>query len=410
MSILRLGEICSKIGSGATPKGGKNVYTDEGTALIRSQNVHNLDFVWDGLARITEEAANKLSSVTVEADDVLLNITGDSVARVCLAPIHVLPARVNQHVAIIRPDSTILNPHFLALYLASPYMQSCMFNRAAGKGASRNAITKDMIASFEVPVPSLSEQEHIVSRLSAYDSLIENNRKQIKLLEEVAQRLYREWFINLRFPGHETTQIDSKSKTPLGWTTKTIEQLCLRIQSGSTPSRNNSNYWNSAEHDWFKTAELEDHWLINSEEGISSEALEGTSVKKFPANSILMAIYASPTLGRLGLLSKEATFNQAALGFIVDERIVSKEWLFQKLYELRPEFNSIARGAGQQNISGQIVKNYEVTLPTYDLIVEYTKIVRPLYRKMLKIQTQNIVLTEARARLLPKLMSDEIEV
>ena len=98
------------------------------------------------------------------------------------------------------------------------------------------------------------------------------------------------------------------------------------------------------------------------------------------------------------------------MGFTADEKIISKEWLFQKLYELRPEFNSIARGAGQQNISGKIVKNYEVTLPSYDLIVGYTEIVRPIYRKMLKIQTQNIVLTEARNRLLPKLMSNEIEV
>ena len=267
-----------------------------------------------------------------------------------------------------------------------------------------------IIRNLPIELPSMENQKRIAGILSTYDSLIENNRKQIKLLEEAAQRLYKEWFIDLRFPGHETSEINPETDLPEGWTTKIIEQLCLRIQSGSTPSRKNPSYWDNAEYDWFKTAELEDHWLINSEENISSQALEETSVKKFPANSILMAIYASPTLGRLGLLSKEATFNQAALGFIVDEEIVSKEWLFQKLYELRPEFNSIARGAGQQNISGQIVKNYEVILPIYDLIESYTEIVRPLYRKMLKIQIQNIVLTETRDRLIPKLISGEIEV
>lgn len=217
MRTVKLGDICLKIGSGATPKGGKNVYTDTGTALIRSQNVHNLDFVWEGLARISDDAASKLANVTLEPNDVLLNITGDSVARVCLVPEEALPARVNQHVAIVRPDPEILDPRYLVLYLASPYMQSYMLNRATGKGASRNAITKDMIASFEVPAPALDTQRKTIARLSAYDSLIENNRKQIKLLEEAAQRLYKEWFIDLRFPGHESVEIDPDTGLPEGW-------------------------------------------------------------------------------------------------------------------------------------------------------------------------------------------------
>lgn len=166
MRTIKLGTVCSKIGSGATPKGGKNVYAETGTALIRSQNVHNLDFVWEGLARISDDAACKLANVTLEPNDVLLNITGDSVARVCLVPEEALPARVNQHVAIVRPDPKILDPRYLALYLASPYMQSYMLNRATGKGASRNAITKDMIASFEVPAPALDKQREIIARLS----------------------------------------------------------------------------------------------------------------------------------------------------------------------------------------------------------------------------------------------------
>lgn len=93
MRTVKLGDICLKIGSGATPKGGKNVYTDTGTALIRSQNVHNLDFVWEGLARISDDAASKLANVTLEPNDVLLNITGDSVARVCLVPEEAAPCK-----------------------------------------------------------------------------------------------------------------------------------------------------------------------------------------------------------------------------------------------------------------------------------------------------------------------------
>ena len=111
---IRLGEVCGKIGSGATPRGGSEVYRSSGVAsLIRSQNVHNNRFFYYGLAYLESRHANELANVTVEAGDVLLNITGDSVARCTQAPGDVLPARVNQHVAIIRPNRTRLNARFL---------------------------------------------------------------------------------------------------------------------------------------------------------------------------------------------------------------------------------------------------------------------------------------------------------
>ena len=118
---IRLGDCCEKIGSGATPKGGKDAYLEVGPyRLIRSQNIYNDGFSPSGLVFISDEQAQKLDGVAVQQDDVLLNITGDSVARVCLALAQYLPARVNQHVAIIRPSSKILDSRFLRYFLASP--------------------------------------------------------------------------------------------------------------------------------------------------------------------------------------------------------------------------------------------------------------------------------------------------
>ena len=118
--LLRLGDVCTKIGSGATPRGGKEVYLKDGPfALIRSQNVYNNRFNCDGLAFINHQQATELNNVEVFADDVLLNITGDSVARACQVKSDVLPARVNQHVAIIRPDPNKLSPRFLRYFLVS---------------------------------------------------------------------------------------------------------------------------------------------------------------------------------------------------------------------------------------------------------------------------------------------------
>ena len=123
---IKIGDCCTKIGSGSTPKGGSSVYKEDGVSFIRSQNVHNLEFDYDGLAHIDEKTAKKLNNVSIEENDVLLNITGDSVARTCVVPRNILPARVNQHVSIIRTKRQVINPLYLNFYLASPSMQSYM--------------------------------------------------------------------------------------------------------------------------------------------------------------------------------------------------------------------------------------------------------------------------------------------
>src|SRR5690606_30773963 len=139
---ITLGKVCSKIGSGATPRGGSSVYLEKGPyALIRSQNVHNDGFRCEGLAFISEAHAAELANVEVLEGDVLLNITGASAARACPVDPSVLPARVNQHVAIIRPDPARLDSRFLLYCLMSPRMQERLLAWAAS-GATRNALTK----------------------------------------------------------------------------------------------------------------------------------------------------------------------------------------------------------------------------------------------------------------------------
>ncbi len=150
---VTLCEYCLKIGSGATPKGGKSVYLEAGSVrLIRSQNIYNDGFKHDGLVFISEEAANQLSNVILERNDILINITGDSVARVCQVDNAILPARVNQHVAIIRPDPLHFDSRYLRYFLASPKAQSLLLTLASA-GATRNALTKRMLETLEVPKP-----------------------------------------------------------------------------------------------------------------------------------------------------------------------------------------------------------------------------------------------------------------
>ena len=172
MALMKMKEVCSKIGSGATPRGGKEAYTNSGISLIRSQNILDYSFSYEGLAYINEAQAEKLRNVTVESGDVLLNITGDSVARACMVPDELLPARVNQHVSIIRAKTdAVLSSYILYfLQMVKPHLL-----QLASGGATRNALTKGMIEDLVIEVPSIKEQEKTVSLIDKIQEQIKTN-------------------------------------------------------------------------------------------------------------------------------------------------------------------------------------------------------------------------------------------
>ena len=247
---LRLGDVCTKIGSGATPRGGQEVYLKDGPyALIRSQNVHNNRFNYDGLAFINQQQATALDNVGVFADDVLLNITGDSVARVCQVAPDVLPARVNQHVVIIRPDPNKLSPRFLRYFLLCPEIQAMLLSWA-GSGGTRNALTKRMIESLDVQAPmDMAKQRAISHILGTLDDKIELNRRMNETLEEMARALFKSWFVDFdpvraKMEGRDTglppdvaalfpdRLVDSElGEIPEGWEVKALGK-CIDVARG----------------------------------------------------------------------------------------------------------------------------------------------------------------------------------
>lgn len=181
--LVKMKDICTKVGSGATPKGGNNAYIKTGITLIRSQNIHDFYFSHDGLTHINDEQAAKLNGVRLEGDDVLLNITGDSVARACKVDNSVLPARVNQHVCIVRGDKRKVLSSYVLYYLQMKKPELLMM---ASSGATRNALTKGMIEELELDLPSLQEQKKIVSLLDDIQCKILNNNRINRNLVEYA--------------------------------------------------------------------------------------------------------------------------------------------------------------------------------------------------------------------------------
>ena len=166
--IKKLKSLTTKIGSGATPKGGRESYISEGISLVRSMNVYKGFFEYEGLAHITEAQAKELDNVTLQENDVLLNITGASVARCCILPKDVLPARVNQHVSILRTTEK-LNPVYLSNLLISDTEQRVLLGIGGAGGATREAITKTELESLDIPVPPIELQQQFVSFVQQID-------------------------------------------------------------------------------------------------------------------------------------------------------------------------------------------------------------------------------------------------
>lgn len=183
-----LADLCSKIGSGATPKGGKAAYFDKGISLIRSMNVFDYFFSYPELAHISQIQANALANVEIQQADVLFNITGVSVTRCCVVPDDVLPARVNQHVMIIRPYKGKNMSYYIMCTLCTSENKAKLLG-IGQSGSTREAINKQELERFEIPVPSDEELERFGEIATKIYALIFSNTNEIRMLCDMKDTL-----------------------------------------------------------------------------------------------------------------------------------------------------------------------------------------------------------------------------
>lgn len=402
MDKVKLGDCCVKIGSGATPKGGAAVYIDSGTSFIRSQNVYNMHFDFEGLCHINEDAAIKLNGVAVFPEDILLNITGDSVARCCIVPDVVLPARVSQHVSIVRPDKTKLLPKYLLYYLCSPFMQATMLGVAVGKGASRNAMTKGMIEGFEVPCPSLSEQQRIISQLEPFDAIIENSQKQIALLEEAAQRVYKEWFVDLRFPGYESSILEDG--IPRGWRKEQADSF-FDVTIGKTPPRAESKWFvTEGGIPWVSISDMgkSGTYVFDTNEQLTADAITKHNVKVVQPGTVFVSF--KLTVGKVSIATVPMCTNEAIAHFRIPE-IALRDYSYWYLHEFK--YDTLGNTSSiSQAVNSKIIKAMPFIMPDTKTIEAFSSIVSPMMSQIKTCQEKCIMAEEARDILLQKLLTE----
>ena len=429
---LSLGEVCIKIGSGATPRGGKEVYLKDGPyALIRSQNVYNHRFNHDGLAFINQHQATELNNVEVFADDVLLNITGDSVARACQVAPDVLPARVNQHVAIIRPDPHKLSPRFLRYFLVCPEIQAMLLSWA-GSGGTRNALTKGMIESFDVQAPMDVDEQHAIAHiLGALDDKIELNRRMNETLEAMARALFKSWFVDFdpvraKMEGRDIglpkdiadlfpdRLVDSElGEIPEGWKVVPLSEI-MNFKEG--PGIRHWQYTNSAEGTRFINIRCiqDGDLLLSTSNRITTEEADG-KYAHFHLKEGDIVVSSSGTLGRSAVVRKAhlpLLLNTSVIRFRPVGGVTSFSYLHGYLNSsiFLDELKSLATGSVQKNVGPTHLKKMRVLFPPYNCIERYEEIAGPFLQKVNIKRTDNTALAGLRDTLLPRLVSGEVRV
>jgi type I restriction enzyme, S subunit len=422
--MMKLKDITKKIGSGATPRGGKESYIEEGITFIRSQNVYNHSFSYNGLVYITQEQASKLKNVTIEENDVLLNITGDSVCRCCIVPNKLLPARVNQHVALIRCDENKINPFFLKSYLTTNYMQSYMLSLAK-HGGTRAALTKGMIEDLIIPLPSLGEQKRIVSILSLVEQKIELNKEMKKTLEELIRIIFRKWFIDFEFP------IDN------GENYKTNGGKFINSELGLIPEEWEVDELGSVlsiKHGFaFKSKDFSEEetnlYLLSPGNFKVGGGFKNDKFKYLYENAIFPKEYIleeddlivtmtdlsrdGDTLGYPAFVpcgENHSYLHNQRLGKVVLKKHFSKNFLYNLMCttKYRAFILGGATGTTVKHTAPNRIEGFLYVKPCISILSKFDELTRPFYKYIKNINNEIATLTNIRDTLLPKLMSGEI--
>ena len=400
---MKLGDISQSIQTG--PFGSQlhqSDYSQTGIPVVMPKDIVNGKIDDISIARVEEQHIERLSRHKISENDIIYPRRGD-VGKCAYVNNKQNGWLCGTGCLRVTIDNEQADSKFVFFQLQKRETIGWIENHAIG--ATMLNLNTSILSNVPITLPPLNVQHRIAEVLSRYDALIENYQRQIKLLEEAAQRLYKEWFVDLRFPGHQSTPIINN--LPQSWQKKKLAEI-VKTTSGSTPSRGKPEYY-TGDILWVKTKELNDSFILDTEEKISIEAINKSSAKILPSGSVLLAMYGA-TIGKLGIASKKMACNQACCVFLFDDNDVFRWFLYNWLIINRSFLISQGKGAAQPNLSQDMIKNFETIIPDTPLLEKFNHIVNPLYERIKNAQIQIRNLSEARDRLLPKLMSAEIEV
>jgi len=370
--------------------------------MIRTTNVKNGFIDLDEVRYVTEEVFQKWTRRSKpQYGDVILTREAPvgEVGRFTSDDDKVF---LGQRLFHYRPNPENLDWNFLAYVLQSPPVQGRF--KGMGFGATVDHVRVGDAERLPIPCPPLDVQKKIGGILSAYDDLIENNRRRIQLLEQSARLLYKEWFIHLRFPGHEHVKI--KDGVPEGWAKKTAYEV-MEVLSGGTPKTKVPDYWDG-DIPFFTPKDATDHAYVgNTEKTLTEAGLKNCNSKLYPKDTVF--ITARGTVGKINLAQAPMAMNQSCYA-LVAKPPVNQYYLYFVLVDGVEQFRSRAVGAVFDAIIRDTFKLIPFIVPDDKIIDIFTEHAVPVLRQVDVLSTEISKLTKARDLLLPRLMNGEIVV
>ena len=382
-------------------------YVNEGVPVIRGVNLpFGKKIALENLAFVSEAKADALNLNCAQPGDLVFTQRG-TLGQVGVLPDHPRYTRylISQSQMKMTVDKAKADPLYLYYYFRLPSSVAYIENHALQSGVPH--INLGILRKLEVINPPPEVQKKIAAVLSAYDDLIANNQRRIALLESMAEEIYREWFVRMRFPGAKPETFEKG--LPPDWTHEPIT-TAFKFYGGATPAKDNQRYWADGEVHWYTPTDItgaSSPFLEESGEKCTEEGLQNCSANLFPAFSIMMTSRA--TIGAIGINCHPACTNQGFITCIPNERY-PLTYLYHWLKLAKPHFEMLSGGATFAELTKGTFKRIRILTPDVDVVAAYEKLARPMFDEIAALTKATRKLQGTRDALLPRLISGKLRV
>ena len=373
----------------------------EGYPLIRTPNIGRGRLILDGVHRVCKDVYDLRNKRAIpQLNDIIFarEAPAGNAAVITEGQFVCL----GQRTVLIRPNPSFVDAHYLVYYLLAPKQQIKLLGYS--HGATVGHVNIPDIAKLPIELPELHVQRKIASIIEHYDNLIEVNNKRIKVLEQMAENLYKEWFVRFRFPGHETAEFENG--IPKGWNVCRFSSIA-NVLSGGTPSTDHDEYYGGNIPFYTPKDSSDDYFVFDTISKLTEEGLQHCNSQLYPKNTIM--ITARGTVGNLNLLAKPMAMNQSCYA-LTSNTIPSQYFLFFLIKREILKLRKMASGGVFDTIIVSTFDHIKVTIPDESLIMSFDRLVSPILDETYTLLKQNRNLIRQRDLLLPRLMSGKLEV
>lgn len=395
---VRLGDVCTRVCSGGTPKSTNLSYYG---GEIPWLNTKEIDFnrIYSTEKTITDSGLNNSSAKWIVPNTVTVAMYGATAGKSCIVKV---PMTTNQACCNLTINDEVADYEFVYYTLKNDYTTLASL---ANGGAQQN-LNAQIIKDYVLQMPSLADQRRIASILSSLDRKIELNNKINADLEEMAQAIFKNWFVDFE-PFKDGKFVDSElGMIPEGWKVGTLGEFC-KCLLGGTPSRSKEEYWNG-EVNWINSGEINKFRILEASEKITELGLAKSATKLLPKKTTVLAITGA-TLGQVSLLEIDTCANQSVIG-VLENTEVPYEYIYPFIKDRIEMLIQHQTGGAQQHINKDNVESLIFLLPAINVLEDYISLVSPMYKRIESQCFENFYLSTLRDTLLPRLMSGELEV